>query len=121
MDETQSCVAAEITRWSRIRWKLNSKTWPYTSKVAYQIYRLTRWALEPWPKHYPTFVLRFLAGLAEGCWTHVCGHGPKFSFHMAMIYWWPKRTAKQARDAMKTLEQAAVEDKARIEILRRTK
>lgn len=102
MEEMQACKAAEITRWGRLRWELNRKTWPFTSKVAYQIYRVTKWALEPKPKRCPKLLWRFLSGLAEGCWTHVCGHGPQFSFHMAVIYWWPR--------SMKPLAMSSTEE-----------
>lgn len=89
-DEGQVC-AAPRTWLDRLQWRLNHHTWPYTSKVAGWVHNHTRQYLEP--NHHNAYSRweRFMAGLAEGCWTHVCGHGPQYSFHIAMIYWRPRK------------------------------
>lgn len=92
---------APITFLDRFQRRLNHITWPYTSKVAYQIYLRTHWALELKPKDCPRIVWCFLSGLAEGCWTHVCGHGPKYGLRIAMIYWRPREMSTGTKTGTK--------------------
>jgi hypothetical protein len=33
---------------------------------------------------------RYLAGLSAACWTHVCGHGIRYSLHIGWIHWRPE-------------------------------
>ena len=82
------------SKWRMFIWKLNHYSWPYTSKIAYLLYKYAHRYEEPFKNQYPRWWWSFMNGLACGCWTHVCGHGPKFSFHMAMIYWNPKPNPK---------------------------
>jgi len=91
MNDQEQVCAAPTTWLDRLQWRLNRSTWPYTSKVAWWIHAHTRHHLEPKFGKEITLWNRLMAALAEGCWTHVCGHGPQYSLHIAMIYWRPRK------------------------------
>lgn len=101
---------------SKINWlernvnRFSRWSWWYTMPVASFIHKHTRYRLHPYPNH-TKFKLWdiFLAGLTEACWTHVCGHGIRYSLRIGMIYWKPRKAAEDLQRILEGKEKAAGE------------
>ena len=89
MNGTPEVCAEERSRIEIIVHRFSRWSWWYTMPIASVIHTWTRKHVES-----PHFN-RWLAGIAEACWTHVCGHGILYSLHIGAIYWFPKRRGPQ--------------------------
>ena len=69
--------------------------WHGTEKVAWYVHRWTKWAEEP--NDAPRWIQRICGGLTCASWTHVCGHGLRYSFDIGCIYWWPQYAKRRLR------------------------
>ncbi len=81
--ETQA--AARSTRLQRLGYRWHRWSWWYTIKLAKPLHRWTQWTQEP-GDHWPRWAHRWLAGLNVACWTHLCGHGLRYSFDIGAIW-----------------------------------
>ena len=84
--------------WRRSRLRrifIHAFIWHGTEKLAWLLYRVTKWADEP--NQVPRWISRWPAGLSVACWTHVCGHGLRYSFDIGSIYWFPRYAKRRLR------------------------
>ena len=103
MSNNEQSATSPTTWRHRFAWRISHRLWWWTSPVAWWVHRRVKWAEED-QHRWPRWLSRWPAGLSVACWTHVCGHGYRYSFDVGSIYWFPSYAHRRLRLGRKVRE-----------------